>query len=72
MTANRDWLRPAPAEEAKRTIDLTVAHIARVQDYWLGGKDQRTRPEVDDVGRRRLQVLAAYDGAMCQFSRREV
>jgi hypothetical protein len=41
MTANMDWLRPASAEEAKavRTIDLNVAHIARVQDYWLGGKD---------------------------------
>jgi hypothetical protein len=22
-----------------RTIDPSVAHIARVQDYWLGGKD---------------------------------
>jgi hypothetical protein len=40
MTANRDWLRPAPAEETTtRSIDPTVAHIARVQDYWLGGKD---------------------------------
>src|ERR1700761_7092621 len=23
----------------ERTIDPSVAHIARVQDYWLGGKD---------------------------------
>jgi hypothetical protein len=41
MTASRDWLRPAIAEEVKavRSIDPNVAHIARVQDYWLGGKD---------------------------------
>jgi S-adenosyl methyltransferase len=31
-----DETRPA---EGRRTIDTTVAHSARVHDYWLGGKD---------------------------------
>jgi hypothetical protein len=42
MTASYDWRRGATAEQmrsAQRTIDPSVAHIARVQDYWLGGKD---------------------------------
>jgi O-methyltransferase involved in polyketide biosynthesis len=42
MTANDDWRRGATAAQvrsAARTIDPSVAHIARVQDYWLGGKD---------------------------------
>jgi S-adenosyl methyltransferase len=42
MTPNDDWRRAATAEQMSaltHTIDPTVAHIARVQDYWLGGKD---------------------------------
>src|ERR1700722_322825 len=42
MTSSDDWRRGATAEQIAalaRTIDPTVAHIARVQDYWLGGKD---------------------------------
>jgi len=42
MTPNDDWRRAATAERMSaltRTVDPTVAHIARVQDYWLGGKD---------------------------------
>ncbi len=42
MTASDDWRRGATAEQlrtAARTVDPSVAHIARVQDYWLGGKD---------------------------------
>jgi S-adenosyl methyltransferase len=42
MTPSDDWRRAATAEQMgalTRTIDPTVAHIARVQDYWLGGKD---------------------------------
>ena len=42
MTPRGDWRRAATAEQMSaltRTIDPTVAHIARVQDYWLGGKD---------------------------------
>jgi len=42
MTSSDDWRRAATTEQMSaltRTIDPTVAHIARVQDYWLGGKD---------------------------------
>ena len=42
MTLSGDWRRAATAEQMAaltRTIDPTVAHIARIQDYWLGGKD---------------------------------
>jgi hypothetical protein len=42
MSASGDWRQAATPEQmlsAARTIDPTVAHIARVQDYWLGGKD---------------------------------
>ena len=42
MTQNDDWRRAATAEQMRsvvRTIDPSVAHIARIQDYWLGGKD---------------------------------
>ena len=42
MTPNDNWRRAATAEQMSaltRTVDPTVAHIARVQDYWLGGKD---------------------------------
>jgi hypothetical protein len=42
MTANDDWRSEATADQVRsvvRTIDPSIAHIARVQDYWLGGKD---------------------------------
>jgi O-methyltransferase involved in polyketide biosynthesis len=42
MTSSDDWRRAATAEQMRsvvRTIDPSVAHIARIQDYWLGGKD---------------------------------
>jgi S-adenosyl methyltransferase len=42
MTSDGDWRRGATADQLRsvvRTIDPSVAHIARVQDYWLGGKD---------------------------------
>jgi trans-aconitate methyltransferase len=42
MAASDDWRRSATAGQVRsvvRTIDPSVAHIARVQDYWLGGKD---------------------------------
>jgi O-methyltransferase involved in polyketide biosynthesis len=41
-TGSGDWRRAATAEQLRsvvRTIDPSVAHIARIQDYWLGGKD---------------------------------
>jgi hypothetical protein len=37
-----DWRNGVSADHVRsvvRTIDPSVAHIARVQDYWLGGKD---------------------------------
>ncbi len=42
MTPSADWRRAATVEQMAaraRIIDPTVAHIARIQDYWLGGKD---------------------------------
>lgn len=42
MTQGDDWRRAATAEQLRnvvRTIDPSVAHIARIQDYWLGGRD---------------------------------
>jgi len=42
MTANDDWRREVTADEVRsavKAIDPSVAHIARIQDYWLGGKD---------------------------------
>ena len=42
MTPDGDWRRAATTEQMSaltRTVDPTVAHIARVQDYWLGGRD---------------------------------
>ncbi len=42
MSSSDDWRRAATTEQMSdltRTVDPTVAHIARVQDYWLGGKD---------------------------------
>jgi S-adenosyl methyltransferase len=46
-----DWLQAASAEELAELpdFDTTRAHIARVQDYWLGGKDHF---EVDRVAGR--------------------
>jgi hypothetical protein len=37
-----DWLHsvvPADESEPRPSIDTSVAHVARVYDYWLGGKD---------------------------------
>ena len=42
MTQSDDWRRAATAEQMRSiaaSIDPSVAHIARIQDYWLGGKD---------------------------------
>ena len=36
----RKWFLPAPAEEQPKVdVDTGVAHIARVYNFWLGGKD---------------------------------
>jgi S-adenosyl methyltransferase len=33
------WFLPAQEEELRADVDTGVAHIARVYNYWLGGKD---------------------------------
>jgi hypothetical protein len=37
--AGDDWFAPVPSDNDLVEIDTTVAHPARVYDYWLGGKD---------------------------------
>jgi hypothetical protein len=55
-TVKQDWQRSrAEGAEAPAAIDTTVAHQARIYDYWLGGKD--------NFGADRLaaeQAIAAY------------
>ena len=34
-----DWFDPIPLDGEPAEIDVSVAHIARVYNYWLGGKD---------------------------------
>ena len=46
---------PDKAEPIARRVDITVAHISRVYDYWLGGKDNFA---VDRIAAER--VIAAY------------
>jgi hypothetical protein len=52
------WMSSGPLDEAgpmAPKVDITVAHIARVYDYWLGGKDNFA---VDRIAAER--VIAAY------------
>src|SRR5580693_9554739 len=49
-----DDIRPA---EGKPRIDTTVAHSARVHDYWLGGKDNFAADRAAGDA-----VIAAYPG----------
>jgi trans-aconitate methyltransferase len=37
--AREEWMRSDPSARVPAGIDTSVAHIARVYDYWLGGKD---------------------------------
>jgi len=46
---------PDKAEPIARRVDITMAHISRVYDYWLGGKDNFA---VDRIAAER--VIAAY------------
>jgi hypothetical protein len=57
MVAGR-WPSSGPLDDAGPTspkVDTTVAHISRVYDYWLGGKDNFA---VDRIAAER--VIAAY------------
>ena len=65
MTASSGtpWSDPVAADWLGRTVDTTVAHTARVYDYWIGGKDNfpadravadgiaATTPEIRDMAR---------------------
>jgi hypothetical protein len=54
----RRWVssgRPDDSGPVAARVDTTVAHIARVYDYWLGGKDNFA---VDRIAAER--VIAAY------------
>jgi S-adenosyl methyltransferase len=46
-----------PAEAALERLDTSVAHIARVYDYWLGGKDNFTADRVAGEA-----TMAVYPG----------
>ncbi|HEU4541442.1 MAG TPA: SAM-dependent methyltransferase [Jiangellaceae bacterium] len=39
MNDAQDWMRGTREQSPAHGIDITVAHAARVYDYWLGGKD---------------------------------
>jgi hypothetical protein len=46
---------------ARRTIGTSVAHNARVHDYWLGGKDNFAADRAAGDA-----VMAAYPGSSCR------
>jgi len=53
-----DWLPGDPAAESgAAAIDTTVPHIARIYDYWLGGRDNY---QVDRLAAKR--AINAYPG----------
>jgi hypothetical protein len=69
----RDWYDSVVPEDAaapRREIDVSVAHPARVYDYWLGGKDNfaadraaaeevlKVKPEIRDNVRANRRFLA--------------
>jgi S-adenosyl methyltransferase len=76
MTPGGDWRRAATAAQMAartRTINPTVAHIARVQDYWLGGKDHFEADRIaGDEAVAQLPDLAASVRNTRAFLRRTV
>ena len=56
-----DWPQSPPGTSgpAPSSLDTSVPHIARVYDYWLGGKDNFA---VDREAAE--QVMAAYPGIL--------
>jgi hypothetical protein len=52
-----DWFECIGSDQEPPKLDTSVAHIARVQDYWLGGKDnfQADREAADEA-------VAAFPG----------
>jgi len=54
--------RDAPVRPASAMIDTSVAHLARVYDYWLGGKDNF--PADREAGERVIEIVpSVIDGA---------
>ena len=47
-SVTNDWVRAVPADRGgpPPDIDISVAHVARVYDYWLGGKTNFTPDQV--------------------------
>ena len=54
-----DWAAPAFPGAEPTTFDTSVAHISRVYDYWLGGKDNY--PADREAAE---QVIQAYPGIL--------
>jgi hypothetical protein len=54
-TEPEDWFPTESDDRAPAGIDVSTAHIARVYNYWLGGKDNFA-PDREAAG----QVIAAY------------
>lgn len=50
-----DSLRPPDSPKPPRGVDITVAHSARIWDYWLGGKDNY--PADHEVSAQLLSVM---------------
>jgi hypothetical protein len=70
-----EWFRRASNGEdiASPDIDVTVAHIARVQDYWLGGKDNfQADREAGDAGIAAVPDMVASVRATRAFLARTV
>ncbi len=66
------WFSPAPGEEqSQANVDTGVAHIARVYNYWLGGKDnfaadQRGGRGGDHVLSHRANQRGPRSGSSCR------
>jgi len=54
-----DWFAPIPTSKEPVEIDTGVAHIARVYNYWLGGKDHYAIDREAGQG-----AMAAYPGIL--------
>ncbi|GAA3763866.1 SAM-dependent methyltransferase [Salinactinospora qingdaonensis] len=56
MSQTPEWMKPTPESAAfPPEIDMTVAHSARMYDWWLGGKDNF--PADRELGRAFLEVI---------------
>jgi S-adenosyl methyltransferase len=71
--ASEDWMRPEPSGRAAAKIDTTTAHIARMYDYWLGGKDNYAADrEAGDAAMRAYPELVSSVRANRAFLARTV